>query len=99
VYVPLRSGAGPGYRIVHRGLKSGTQGEFLGEEGDWAHIRHGSVEGYVGKQYISHTPVAAIRLRDITRNNEELERTVATLRGQLDELQDERDRLAADNEE
>lgn len=99
VYVPLRSGAGPGYRIVHRGLKSGTQVEFLGEEGDWAHIRHGNVEGYVGKQYISRTPVAAIRLRETARKNEELTRTVAALREQLDGLQGEHDRLIDENKE
>ncbi|GAA5118502.1 TIGR04211 family SH3 domain-containing protein [Alloalcanivorax gelatiniphagus] len=99
IYVPVRSGAGSGYRIVHRGLKSGTQVEFLGEEGDWAHIRHGDVDGYIGKQYISRTPVAAIRLRDATQKAEKLEQQVSTLREQLGQAQSERDRLSGENQE
>ncbi|MFP1684197.1 TIGR04211 family SH3 domain-containing protein [Alloalcanivorax sp. C16-1] len=99
IYVPVRSGAGSGYRIVHRGLKSGTQVELLGEEGDWVHIRHGDVDGYIGKQYISRTPVAAIRLRDATQKAEKLEQQVGTLQEQLNQAQSERDRLSGENQE
>ena len=66
IYVPMRAGAGTGYRIVHRGIKSGTRVELLGEEGDWIHIRYGNREGYVEKQYISRTPTAALRLQKLT---------------------------------
>lgn len=99
IYVPVRSGAGSGYRIVHRGLKSGTQVELLGEEGDWAHIRYGDVDGYIGKQYISRSPVAAIRLRDATQKAEKLEQQVAALQEQLTQAQSERDRLSGENQE
>ncbi|MBM7334447.1 MAG: TIGR04211 family SH3 domain-containing protein [Alcanivorax sp.] len=99
IYVPVRSGAGSGYRIVHRGLKSGTQVELLGEEGDWAHIRYGDVDGYIGKQYISRSPVAAIRLRDATQKAEKLEQQVAALQEQLNQAQSERDRLSGENQE
>ncbi|MCU5787486.1 TIGR04211 family SH3 domain-containing protein [Alloalcanivorax marinus] len=99
IYVPVRSGAGSGYRIVHRGLKSGTQVELLGEEGDWAHIRYGDVDGYIGKQYISRSPVAAIRLRDATQKAEKLEQQVVALQEQLNQAQSERDRLSGENQE
>ena len=99
IYVPVRSGAGSGYRIVHRGLKSGTQVEFLGEEGDWAHIRYQGTEGYIGKQYISRSPTAGIRLQRISQQNEQLESKVSELQEQLDQAQRERDSLRGENEE
>ena len=99
IYVPVRSGAGSGYRIVHRGLKSGTQVEFLGEEGDWAHIRYQGTEGYIGKQYISRSPTAGFRLQRISQQNEQLESKVSGLQEQLDQAQRERNSLRGENEE
>ena len=39
-FVPLRSGAGGDYRIVHRGIPSGTRLTVsqLSSDGDWAEI-------------------------------------------------------------
>lgn len=62
IYVPIRAAANPGGRIVHRGIKSGTRVEFFGFDGDCAKIRYGDVEGYIGKQYLSQSPTAAILL-------------------------------------
>ena len=99
IYVPVRSGAGSGYRIVHRGLKSGTRVEFLGEDGDWAHIRFGDTEGYIGKQYISRSPTAAIRLEQISGDRKQMESRMTEMRERLSSVEAERDRLSAENEE
>jgi len=99
IYVPVRSGAGSGYRIVHRGLKSGTRVEFLGEDGDWAHIRFSDNEGYIPKQYISRSPTAAIRLEQISGDSKEMESRMTEMRERLSSVETERDRLSAENEE
>ena len=99
IYVPVRSGAGSGYRIVHRGPKSGTRVEFLGEDGDWAHIRFGDTEGYIGKQYISRSPTAAIRLEQISGDRKQMESRMTEMRERLSSVEAERDRLSAENEE
>ena len=67
IYVPIRAAANPSGRILHRGIKSGTRIEFLGFEGDWAKIRYGDTEGYIGKQYLSQSPTAEIRLERATQ--------------------------------
>lgn len=99
IYVPARSGAGSGYRIVHRGLKSGTRVEFLGEEGDWARIRFGDTEGYIPMQYVSRSPTAEIRLQQISGDRKEMESRMTEMRERLSSVETERDRLSAENEE
>ena len=99
IYVPVRSGAGSGYRIVHRGLKSGTRVEFLGEDGDWARIRFSDTEGYIPKQYISRSPTAAIRLEQISGDRKQMESRMTEMRERLSSVEAERDRLSAENEE
>ncbi|ASK33788.1 TIGR04211 family SH3 domain-containing protein [Alloalcanivorax mobilis] len=99
VYVPVRAGAGGQYRIVHRGIKSGTRIEFLGNDGDWAHIRYGSIEGYIGKQYISTTPTAGIELERVSKENDELSSKMAELRTRLNELEGERNALTSRGDE
>lgn len=93
IYVPIRAGAGTQFRIVHRGIKSGTQIEYLGQSGDWAHIRYDGADGYIGKQYISHSPTAAVQLDQIRASNEKLKSEVGDLRAELDKAQSQRDQL------
>ena len=94
IYVPVRAAANPGGRILHRGLKSGTRIEFLGFEGDWAKIRYGDVEGYIGKQYLSQSPTAAILLERARKDSEAAKAEAAKLRAQLAEIKGERDALS-----
>jgi SH3 domain protein len=98
VYVPVRAGAGNQYRIVHRGIKSGTRIEFLGTNGDWAHIRYGDIEGYIGKQYVSSTPTAGIELEKIRQENDQLKKQKAEIRTRLSELEGERQALSERSE-
>ncbi|MCG8393814.1 MAG: TIGR04211 family SH3 domain-containing protein [Pseudomonadales bacterium] len=99
IYVPIRASASPGGRILHRGIKSGTRIEFLGFEGDWAKIRYGDIEGYIGKQYLSQTPTAEILLERAQKASEAAKAEAAKLRTQLAELKGERDALAEQSSE
>ncbi len=99
IYVPIRAAANPSGRILHRGIKSGTRIEFLGFEGDWAKIRYGDTEGYIGKQYLSQSPTAEIRLERATQASEQAKVEVAKLRTQLAEIQGERDALSEQSSE
>lgn len=93
IYVPIRAGAGSQYRIVNRGIKSGTRIEYLGDSGDWAHIRYGDTEGYIGKQYVSHSPTAGIQLDQVRKDNKQLKSQVDDLSQKLHSVQDQRDQL------
>lgn len=64
-FVPVRSGAGPQYRIVHQGIRSGTQMTLLGEssDGEWVNIRtEGGLEGWIQTQYLLREQPARMQL-------------------------------------
>ena len=64
LYVPLRSGASTGHRVVHKGLKSGSKITLL-EENDngWARIKTSKgTEGWIQKRYLLVQPTASIQL-------------------------------------
>lgn len=96
IYVPVRAGAGTGFRIVHRGLRSGTQVEVLkwDQGADWVQIRLGDTEGWVEAQYMSRQPIARIQLERAQQRVQNLERELAEIRGTLNEVTTERDRLS-----
>ncbi len=94
IYVPIRAAANPSGRIVHRGIKSGTRIEFYGFDGDWAKIRYGDIEGYIGKQYLSQSPTAEILLERARSDSEAAKAEAAKLRAQLAEIKGERDALS-----
>ncbi len=99
LFVPVRSGAGNEYRIVHRGLKTGTQLEIIAmEEGaDWAQVRIGDIEGYINAQYVVRTPPAMIRLEQLEKQHEQARKQLDEARQQVSALTSERNQLAADN--
>lgn len=99
VFVPVRSGPGSQYRILHRGLKTGTPVEILQmEEGsDWTQIRYGEIEGYVNTQYVTRTPTAGLRLTRAEQQAAEAREQAQALREQLAEVTAERDRLVVEN--
>lgn len=84
--VPLRSGPSNAYRILHRGLPSGTQMEVLSEdeESGFTQIRttRGS-EGWIPTQYLVDQPIARDRLVLADR---EIETLLARLKEQQSEL-------------
>lgn len=77
--VPLRSGPSNAYRILHRGLPSGTQLEVLGRDADsgFTQIRTTrGTEGWIPSQYLVTQPIAKHQLvaanRELTRLRERL---------------------------
>lgn len=99
VFVPVRAGMGTEYRILHRGLKSGTAVEVLErpEGSDWVKIRAGETEGYVAARYVSSQPTAAI---DLARLQQRFDKTLAELTERKQQLKDitaERDALSTEN--
>ncbi len=69
--VPLRSGEGTGFRIVHKGLKSGMKLEILEQNKQSGYskiLTPGGVEGYLPTRYLTSTPIAKIRLIDANEN-------------------------------
>jgi len=63
--VPLRSGEGTSFRIVHKGLKSGMKLEILeqSKQSGYSKIRTpGGIEGFLPTRYLTSTPIAKIRL-------------------------------------
>jgi SH3 domain protein len=94
--VPLRSGMGSQYRIVHRGLSSGTKLELIKRDSDdsgttWALVRTRSgLEGWMRNQYLLDEPTAAIKLAA-------LEQKMSQLGGDQTALLDTNEALEADN--
>jgi len=69
--VPLRSGEGTSFRIVHKGLKSGIKLEILeqSKQSGYSKIRTpGGIEGFLPTRYLTSTPIARIRLLTANKN-------------------------------
>ena len=68
VLVPVRSGAGANYRIVNRGLPSGTALLVFdqSEDGEWAEIEtRGGTRGWIPTQYLQKDPPAGLLINDL----------------------------------
>lgn len=100
LYVPMRSGAGNQYRIVHRGLKSGTRLEIIEmEEGaEWAKVRYDDTEGYINAQYVVRSAPAMIRLEQLETQHQKVNAQLAELRQQLSAVTTERNQLKQENQ-
>lgn len=84
VFVPVRSGPGIEYRIVHKGIRSGTELEVISRnnEKEYTQVRtSGGLEGYIPNQYLSREPVAQQKL-------EKAEKVLATTREENKKLND-----------
>ena len=99
VFVPVRAGMGTEYRILHRGLKSGTAIEVLErpEGSDWVKIRVGETEGYVASRYVSSTPTAAIELARLKQRFEKTQAELTERKQQLKDVTAERDALSSES--
>ena len=68
VLVPVRSGAGANYRIVNRGLPSGTALLVFSQsdDGEWAEIEtRGGTRGWIPTQYLQKDPPAGLLINDL----------------------------------
>jgi|TARA_R110002073_G_scaffold25832_2_gene85266 SH3 domain protein len=101
LYVPVRAGAGATYKILHRGLKTGTSVEILEMEAgnEWAKIRYGEVEGYINARYLNRTPTAGIKLEQLEKKYEQLRSQFNDSQSQLRDVTQQRDKLSGENKQ
>ena len=91
LYVPLRAGEGNEYRIVHKGLPSGTQLTLLetNEESGFSHVvTQNGTEGWIRTQYLMEQPAAKDRLAVLQEKFDALTGDENSLRSQLVEAQE-----------
>ena len=84
VLVPVRSGAGSDYRIVNRGLPSGTALLIYGQsdDGEWTEVEtRGGTRGWIPTQYLQQEPPAGLLIND--------------MRLELEQVRGERDRVVS----
>ena len=96
LYLPVRAGAGTQFRIIENAVPSGTPLEIL-ETSDSGYTRVRTpkgTEGWVASQYLSNTPIAADRLRQVNQQLEKARSELSQLKTQLEEVTRERDTLA-----
>ncbi|PVY75422.1 SH3 domain protein [Tamilnaduibacter salinus] len=93
---PLRAGEGLQYRIVHKGLPSGTQVNLLEtSDSGYSRVRTGDgQEGWLPTRYLSRQPIAEDRLKRVSSQLEETRSSLSSVREQLSTVTEERDQLA-----
>ena len=77
VLVPVRSGAGSGFRIVNSGLPSGTALLMFGEseDGKWAEIEtRAGTRGWMPSQFLQTEPPASLLMNELKLEVEQLRR-------------------------
>ena len=92
ILVPVRSGAGGEYRIVNKGLPSGTPITLfsLSEDGVWAEVEtRGGTRGWLRAQYIQAELPTKILLEQAEARYRELEADRDKLLSMLDDTQSE----------
>ncbi len=75
LYVPLRSGDSSGHRVVHKGLKSGSQVMLLqsNKETGYSLVRTTrGTEGWLRSQYLLEQPTAALLLKQAEKTIQQL---------------------------
>ncbi|MEJ2417046.1 MAG: TIGR04211 family SH3 domain-containing protein [Exilibacterium sp.] len=88
IYVPLRSGNGNQYRIINRGLPSGTKLLLLEEDGEWSRVKtEKGIEGWVPNHYLQNEPVAKSKLAQAEEKIVELLDLNEQLESQLNQIQ------------
>jgi SH3 domain protein len=86
-YVPLRSGAGNQYRVVHQGIPSGTRLTVArtSDDGVWSEITtDGGSSGWVRSQYLMSEVPAQLKLAKITEDAEKTSAKSADLSSELE---------------
>ena len=93
IYVPLRTGPGNEYRILHRGVKTGTELTLLDQKkiNNFYKVKINSSdqEGYMPSQYIFFEPPASMQLEKLKAENTQLTAKINAVNGQLAALQND----------
>ena len=94
----MRVGPGNEYRIIHRGIRTGTALELLEEDtgSGFTKVRNGETEGYIPSQYLMKNQPAFRQLpalqeqnNSLATKNRELEKQLAETNSQLNDVSKE----------
>ena len=92
IFTPIRTGPGGDYRIINKGLPSGTEVMYYGttEDGVWAEVEtRGGTRGYLRAQYLQTDIPRANKLNALEAELEASRQRVATLQQDLDEAMEQ----------
>ncbi len=96
ILVPVRSGQSEAYRILHRGVRSGSKVDLLqtNDETGYSQIRlKGGIVGWIQSQYLQSEPTADIRLEEANRMISRLSSVSGSTGEKLLELENENQSL------
>lgn len=96
ILVPVRSGQSEAYRILHRGIRSGTRVDLLetNEDSGYSRIRlSNGIDGWIGTQYLQEEPTADVRLQEAQRTIQRLSSASGSTGAKLLELENENQAL------
>ncbi len=82
LYAPLRSGEGLGFRIVHKGVRSGTAIELLvtNPESGYSKVRTPEgIEGWLPTRFLVAEPIAKTKLEQLQVQHEQLQAKFTSL--------------------
>jgi SH3 domain protein len=88
IFTPIRTGPGGDYRIINKGLPSGTEVTYYGttDDGVWAEVEtRGGTRGYLRAQYLQSELPRANLLNALETELAESNDRVATLQDNLDD--------------
>tara|TARA_R110001592_G_scaffold233140_1_gene490707 strand:+ start:15082 stop:15684 length:603 start_codon:yes stop_codon:yes gene_type:complete len=100
--VPLRSGESLSYRIVHKGISSGTKVEVLEhnkESGYSKILTPDGIEGFLPTRYLTAEPIAKIKLRQTNKTLTNLKQDYEKLQLAYNELNSEHQSLSKNHKE
>lgn len=89
MYVPMRSGPGNEFRIIHSRIRSGLKMTVLdpGQESEWVQVKTpAGLEGWIRKQYLKKQPTAKLLLSAAIGAENTAKEKVTQLEQQLAEL-------------
>ena len=92
IFTPIRTGPGGDYRIINKGLPSGTEVTYYGvtEDGVWAEVETiGGTRGYLRAQYLQTDIPRANQLNTMEADLAASQERAATLQQNLDEAMEQ----------
>ncbi len=96
LYVPLRSGAGLNFRIIHKGIKSGTKLELINrdESTGYSEVRTpDGMQGFLPSRFLTDEPIARQQLVSANQQLANLKKENAKLESELASLKKEHQTL------
>ena len=102
IYVPLRGGQSTEYRILHRGVRSGTVLDRLetNEDSGYSLVRmENGLQGWIQSQYLVQEPIAKDLLQQSKERLYDLETDLQKTLLRFQEVESDRAELAGSNDD